>query len=68
MLAAMTTPTELPPMLGEILKAARARFPTYDWASVEEHIHKAWNAVAHDAPWEAVRNHARRVWERAELR
>ena len=50
-------------MLTAILQAARDRFPGHDWPSVEDHIRKAWNAIAHDAPWEEVSEPARRAWE-----
>ena len=63
--APMTTHSDLPPMLGAILHAARDKFAGHDWAAVEEHIRKAWNALAHDQPWEVVRGAARRVWESA---
>ena len=46
-----------------ILHAARAKFPGHDWASVEDHIRKAWNAMAHEAPWEEVSDPARQAWE-----
>ena len=59
----MATASHLPPMLAAILQAARAKFPRHDWAAVEEHIHRAWNAVSHEATWEEVSDHARRAWE-----
>ena len=59
----MTASSELPAMLTAILQAARDRFPGHDWPSVEDHIRKAWNAFAHDAPWEEVSEPARRAWE-----
>ena len=61
----MATPPELPPMLEAILHAARDKFPGQEWTFVEGHIRKAWNALAHDQPWEVVRGAARRVWESA---
>ena len=61
----MATPPELPPMLEAILQAARDKFPGQEWTFVEGHIRKAWNALAHDQPWEVVRGAARRVWESA---
>ncbi len=59
----MATNLQLPPMLEAILHAARDRFAGQEWALVEEHIRKAWNAMAHDAPWDAVRDPARQAWE-----
>ena len=61
----MATTPQLPPMLEAILQAARDKFPGHDWTSVQEHIRKAWNAMAHDDPWEEVSEPARRVWESA---
>ncbi|WP_140909009.1 hypothetical protein [Cognatiluteimonas lumbrici] len=55
----------LPAMLEAILDAAREKFPGNEWPEVEVHLHKAWNAVAHDTPWEVVRAGARRAWEEA---
>lgn len=54
----------LPAMLRSILEAAAGMFPGRDWAGVEEHVRRAWNSVAHDHPWEQVRDDARREWER----
>ena len=54
----------LPSMLRSILEAAGTMFPGQDWASVEEHVRRAWNSVAHDHPWEHVREGAQREWER----
>jgi hypothetical protein len=51
-------------MLRSILEAATAMFPAQDWASVEEHVRRAWNSVAHDHAWEQVRDAAQREWER----
>jgi hypothetical protein len=51
-------------MLRSILEAASAKFPAHDWASVEEHVRRAWNSVAHDHAWEQVRDAAQREWER----
>ena len=65
MLSAMSTHPDLPPMLEAILHAARAKFAGHDWPSVEEHIRKAWNAMAHEAPWEDDSDSARQVWEAA---
>lgn len=59
----MNDSPELPALLMAILQAARDRFPGHDWSSVEDHIRKAWNAIAHDAPWEEVSEPARRAWE-----
>lgn len=61
----MATTSELPPMMEAILCAARDKFAGHEWTLVEEHIRKAWNAVAHDAPWEEVSAPARRAWEHA---
>ena len=52
-------------MLEAILHAAREKFPGNDWLAVEEHIRRAWNAMAHDADWEEVRGPARQRWEQA---
>ncbi|HEU4991419.1 MAG TPA: hypothetical protein VFT52_02885 [Luteimonas sp.] len=60
----MDRPQPLPPMLRSILEAASAKFPAHDWASVEEHVRRAWNSVAHDHAWEQVRDAAQREWER----
>jgi hypothetical protein len=54
----------LPSMLRSILEAASGMFPGQDWASVEGHVRRAWNSVAHDHAWEQVREGARREWER----
>jgi len=62
---AMATRPQIPPMLEAILHAARDKFPGHDWASVEDHIRKAWNAMAHEAPWEEVSDPARQAWEAA---
>ena len=59
----MTTPQDPPPMLEAILRAAREKFPGQDWSMVEGHVRKAWNAMAHDAPWEDVREPASRTWQ-----
>lgn len=61
----MDTRAELPPMLEAILHAAQAKFAGDEWTVVEVHVRKAWNAVAHDLPWQAVRSDARRAWEDA---
>lgn len=61
----MATDPTLPPMMEAILHAARDRFPGQDWACVEEHIRKAWNAMAHDAPWEEVKGPAQQAWDDA---
>jgi len=61
----MDEQSDLPPMMGAILLAARDRFPGQEWRTVEEHIRKAWNAVAHEASWEEVSDPARRAWESA---
>lgn len=60
----MDRPTPLPSMLRAILEAASGMFPGQDWASVEEHVRRAWNSVAHDHAWEQLRDAARREWER----
>jgi hypothetical protein len=51
-------------MLRSILEAAAIMFPGPDWASVEAHVRRAWNSVAHDHAWEELREGARREWER----
>lgn len=51
-------------MLRSILEAAEAMFPGQRWHTVEEHVRRAWNSVAHDHPWEQVRDGARLAWER----
>jgi hypothetical protein len=51
-------------MLRSILEAASTMFPGHEWQSVEEHVRRAWNSVAHDHPWEHVRDGARAEWER----
>jgi len=51
-------------MLDSILEAAAGMFPGEDWFRVEEHVRRAWNSVAHDHPWELVRDGARLAWER----
>ncbi len=61
----MVTPAPLPPMLQAILLAARIKFPGREWSAVENHLRKAWNAVAHEEPWEAVRGEVKRAWEAA---
>ena len=50
-------------MLEAILRAAREKFAGQDWSMVEGHVRKAWNAMAHDAPWEDVREPASRTWQ-----
>lgn len=54
----------LPSMLRSILEAAAGMFPGQDWITVEEHVRRAWNSVAHDHAWELLRDSARREWER----
>ena len=54
----------LPSMLRSIIEAATVMFPGQDWFTVEEHVRRAWNSVAHDHDWEHVRDAARREWQR----
>jgi hypothetical protein len=61
---AMGRTPPLPAMLRSILEAATLMFPGHDWSSVEEHVRRAWNSVAHDDAWEQVRDAAQREWER----
>lgn len=60
----MDLPPPLPAMLRSILEVAAGMFPGEDWGTVEEHIRRAWNSVAHDHAWEQLRDAARREWER----
>ena len=60
----MERPPPLPSMLRSIIEAASGMFPGHDWFTVKEHVRRAWNSVAHDHPWEHVRDGAQREWER----
>ena len=60
----MNRPPTLPSMLRSIIEAAEGMFPGQNWASVEEHVRRAWNSVAHDHAWELLRDAAQREWER----
>ena len=58
-------PDDLPEMLAAIIEVARTRFPGHDWASVENHLRRAWTDVSHDAAisWQHIRSRARREWD-----